>query len=59
MRPGFATRWQAAICALAFACGPVMALAQTPTPKHGGVLTVEHIDSPPSPSIQEEAPPPS
>ena len=55
MRPGFATRWQAAICALAFVCGPVMALAQTPTPKHGGVLTVEHIDSPPSPSIQEEA----
>ena len=23
--------------------------------KHGGILTIEHLDNPPSPSIQEEA----
>src|SRR5882757_2405731 len=35
----------------------VSALAGGPAwaQKHGGVLTVPHIDSPPSPSIQEEA----
>ncbi len=47
------TTWRrvlGAVAALAFTAGG-SALAQ----KHGGTLIIPHIDSPPSPSIQEEA----
>ncbi len=44
-------RRKIACLALALATASPSAVAQ----KHGGVLIVPHIDSPPSPSIQEEA----
>ncbi len=53
MRPDFVTLWPAVVCALALVCSS--AQAENASPKHGGILTIEHIDSPPSPSIQEEA----
>ena len=42
---------RALLCAFVLLCGTLPALAQ----KHGGWLTLPHIDTPPSPSIQEEA----
>ncbi len=55
MRFGFTAHWLSAICVLLPFGASVASAAQDPTPRHGGILTVEHIDSPPSPSIQEEA----
>ena len=49
MRRGF-------VVGLWIACGLVLGLGSTAhAQKRGGVLVVSHIDSPPSPSIQEEA----